>query len=122
MSATILRTVRRATLLLIASFVLIGLAGCSSTPNAADGVKSLTVEVNRHGSIVFNGYPVKPSRLANTLKRAGATSRTAIKISLPEQASPSIATELTEKLVSEGLPRVIFSTPRKATAEPTSGR
>ncbi len=106
----------------VGSLVMLTLAGCSSTSHATGGVKSLTVEVSQRGSILFEGHPVQRSRLAKALKRAGATSRTAIRVSLPKNTSPSVAKQLTETLVAAGLPRVIFSTPRKATAEKATRR
>ncbi|MDE0837851.1 MAG: hypothetical protein OSB41_02260 [Kiritimatiellae bacterium] len=107
----------------VAALVIVTFSGCGTTNgNGKSGPKSIVVEISSQGSIRVAGKPVRQSKLAKALKRQGATSRTAIRIVLPPHPPRDTAKRITETLVAGGLPRVIFSTPRKATAETVERR
>ncbi|MFT5240556.1 MAG: biopolymer transport protein ExbD [Candidatus Promineifilaceae bacterium] len=101
----------------VAALVLATFSGCGTTHgNGTSGPKSIVVEISTRGSILVSGTPVRESKLVKALKRQGATSRTAIRVVIPLNPPRGAVKRITEKLVAGGLPRVIFSTPRKATA------
>jgi biopolymer transport protein ExbD len=124
MCVTILRMIKSLFLtVFVAALVVATFAGCSTTNgNGKSGPKSMVVEISSQGSIRVAGTPVRQSKLVKALKRQGATQRTAIRVALPPNPPRGAAKRITETLVAGGLPRVIFSTPRKATAAPVERR
>lgn len=92
------------------------IAGCTSTSSQQKGVKSVDVTMTLRGSVLIDGNIVPLRRLPNALKSRGATSRTAIRIVVPDNVSEEAVRNISETLVSSGYPRMIFSKPLKASA------
>ena len=96
---------------------LVLVTGCSSPSSNKSGRKSIGLTITHKGSVVLDGSTVSLNRLPQALKSRGATSRTAIKVVVPENVSSEMVKDISETLVSGGYPRIIFSKPRKAIAD-----
>jgi biopolymer transport protein ExbD len=98
--------------------------GCVSTP-APDDAPSAAVHLTltAAGTLMFDGKPVPPERLASTLRNAGATPDTAIDVDIPADTPRSRVATLTGQLASAGYRKVVFKGPRhaKASVQPKPG-
>jgi hypothetical protein len=92
------------------------LAGCS-TSGRKQASDTVTVTMTQEGTVEMSGERIELSRLPRAIKSRGATSRTAIKVVVPEDVSATRVKKMNETLVAGGYPRIIFTKPLKATTE-----
>lgn len=97
----------------------LGLA-CWTTGCATSGAGKLSkieIRVSPEGTVFVADERVAMSTLARTLKSRGAGANTAVYVEIPHHTSPDYMETLTETLVKGGLPRIMFTKPRRAVAE-----
>ncbi len=88
------------------------LAACMT--NSLSRNETAFVYVAANGVITFQGRPVILNELPQTLKKAGATRATPVKIVPQGEVSERVLRSIAGIVGREGLPRVVIMEPRKA--------
>ncbi len=95
-----------------AVLLLLLMAGC-----ATQSLDSVTIHLSKAGWVSIDGKILPQADLPNRLHKMGATHRTGIRIESPPDVSEAVMKDITSTLASKGFSRVMFTPPRRASAE-----
>ncbi len=100
---------------LIVLVLMVSLGGCASAQvlNPADA----HVRLSTNGRLYIGQVETPVKQLAAQLKKEGIGPKTQITIEIPPNTPPQALTVISRELASSGYRRILFSKPRKATAE-----
>ncbi len=102
------------------ALMLTGLAaGCATT--RGPGIADIEVQATADDAFYIGEQRVPLARLSRELKSRGAGRQTAVHVEIPQDFGTLKMKRITETLVQGGLPRVVFTKPRRATAEVDAG-
>lgn len=95
--------------------LMVAFSGCASAQvlKPADA----HVRLSGNGKLYVGKVETPVKKLATQLKKDGIGPRTQIIIEIPPNTPPQALTVISRELASSGYRRILFSKPRKATAE-----
>jgi hypothetical protein len=105
---------RGAGVLALAMLWALALTGCVSGPTS--DAAGCHVEVTAGGAVYVAGHGVERDRIAERLKASGIRRDTAIRVAVPRDAPKSLLASVARELTGAGYGRVVFVTPRLASA------
>lgn len=94
--------------------LFMGLPCLSCRTSRLSAHETAFVYVAANGVITFQGQPVLLNELTRTLKMAGATRTTPVKIVPQGEVSPRVLRSIAGIIGRQGIPRVLIMEPRKA--------